>query len=261
MKSFLKNYYKGRIDINLLKEFQYILKECNHCKLIFQQFIPDHNFSEKLYEDIIDKEDSLLKKDNFEKKNYKKLSYEINLINNIFKKKPKDISILEFGAGWGFWLNYLKIRGYNVHGYEVSESRINFMTQNKINVLTNIDNINNKFDFIFSEQTFEHISNPKEMLLSLSKILKEEGYIFLRFPSAFLFKPKLNKSYKPNNDCAHPLEHINLFKKNSFKAMVSDTNLEIISLKSKFSFSIKNTLKDIKNLFYFDNVLIKKINK
>ena len=43
--------------------------------------------------------------------------------------------------------------------------------------------------------------------------------------------------------------------------MVKDSDLEIISLKSKFNFSIKNLLKDIKNFFYFESVLIKKINK
>ena len=50
-------------------------------------------------------------------------------------------------------------------------------------------------------------------------------------------------------------------KKKSFKAMIKGSDLEIISLKSKFNFTLLNFLKDIKNFFYFDSVLFKKNNK
>ena len=69
---------------------------------------------------------------------------------------------LDFGAGWGFWLILiLKNFNFDVHAYEVSESRINFMKKNQINVISSIENSANKFDFIYSEETFEHIPNPK----------------------------------------------------------------------------------------------------
>ena len=83
----------------------------------------------------------------------------------------------------------------------------------------------------------------------------------LRFPSSFLFRLKLNRKYKPCTDCAHPLEHINLFKKKSFEKMIEDSNLEIINFKSNFDFSLRSFLKDIKNFFYFDSILMKKSNK
>ena len=185
----------------------------------------------------------------------------MGLIKNIFKKKNEEISVLDFGAGWGFWLNYLKKNNFDVCAFEVSETRIDFLKKSKIKIITDIENTESKFDFIYSEETFEHISDPKETLVNLSKILKENGFIMLRFPSSFLFKFRLNKKYKPNTDCAHPLEHINLLKKKSFENMILDTNLEIINFKSKFNFSLRNFLKDIKNIFYFDSILMKKINK
>ena len=261
MTSFLDRYYKGQIDINLLKEYEFRLLECSYCNLIFQEQIPNEKFSYELYEKYIDKEDSLKKKDNYEQKYYKKLFYEISLIKNIFKKKSEEISVLDFGAGWGYWLNYLKKNNFDVYAYEVSESRINFLKKNNIKIISNLENLDNKFDFIYSEETFEHISNPRETLINLSKILKKDGFIMLRFPSSFLFKFKLNKKYKPCSDCAHPLEHINLLKKKSFEAIIFDSDLRIINLKSKFNFSFKNFLKDIKNFFYFDSILIKKKNE
>ena len=261
MINFLDKYYKGRIEKNKLEGFYYRLIQCNFCGLIFQEQIPDENFSEELYEKIIDKEDSHLKKENFEKKYYKKLSYEIGLIKGIFKKRFKHVSVLEFGAGWGFWSKHLKDNHFNVSAFEVSESRIKNLKKNNINVISNIESTNQKFDFIYSEETFEHISKPKETLIKLSKILNKNGFILLRFPSSFLFKFKLSKNYKPKKDCAHPLEHINSFNKGSFVSMVKNTDLEIIDLKSKFNFSLKNFLKDIKNFAYFNSVLIRKINK
>ena len=42
--------------------------------------------------------------------------------------------------------------------------------------------------------------------------------------------------------------------------MLKDTNLEKIEFKSKFNFSVENFLRDLKNLIYFDSVLIKKVD-
>ena len=89
MINFLSVYYKGRIDIKKLNGKYYKLLECLNCKLIFQEQIPDEKFSQELYEIYIDKDDSLRKKDDYEKKYKKKLFYEMGLIKNIFKKKMK----------------------------------------------------------------------------------------------------------------------------------------------------------------------------
>ena len=258
LSSFLKLYYGNRVDLDKIKNNKYTLLECINCSLMFQEEIPGNNFSKILYEDLIDTEISFNKKNNFEIKYKKKLSYEIKLINSLFKKNLKFIDILEFGAGWGYWSKYMKEKGFNISAFEISENRINFMKKNNINVINKLDNSKNKFDLIYSEETFEHISDPRETLLTMSKLLKDNGFILLRFPSNYLFKSKLNNNYRPKADCAHPLEHINLFNKKSFEFMLKNTDLEIITFKSKVNFSLIQILKDFKNFFYFDNILLKK---
>lgn len=255
---FLENYYQKDLEIKKIENYQYRLIECSNCNLIFQEQIPDKKFSEQLYENVIDKENSFSKKEDFEKRWHQKLNYELKLIQNLFNKKPQDISILEFGAGWGYWSKYLEKNGFNVSAFEVSASRIKFMKKNNIKIIEDLENISEKFDFIYSEETFEHISNPKETLLHLSKFLNDNGFILLRFPSNFLFKFKINNNYQPKSDCAHPLEHINLFKRKSFNKMLKNTNLKTITFQSKFNFSPRNFLKDVKNLFFFSSILIKK---
>ena len=86
MTDFLTRYYKGTIDIKKLYGRHYNLLECKKCNLIFQEQIPDKKFSQELYENYIDKYDSLKKKIITRKYN-KKLFYEMGLIKNIFKKE------------------------------------------------------------------------------------------------------------------------------------------------------------------------------
>ena len=80
----------------------------------------------------------------------------------------------------------------------------------------------------------------------------------LNFPSSFNFRAKLNHNYIPNKDAAHPLEHINTFNKKSILKILKQHDLQLINFKWCKEFNLRNIIKDIRNIFYFDNVLIKK---
>ena len=56
---FIKTYYKNSLNIIELDGYEYTLLECLNCSLIFQEQIPDEEFSIKLYEKIIDQDESL----------------------------------------------------------------------------------------------------------------------------------------------------------------------------------------------------------
>ena len=58
-------------------------------------------------------------------------------------------------------------KNYNISAFEISEKRINFMRKNNIKVIDELDNFKDKFDLIYSEETFEHISKPKETPIPL----------------------------------------------------------------------------------------------
>lgn len=252
---FLNEYYENKMPIHLLKKFDYELLECIKCKFIFQKYIPDKEFSNEIYDKIISPERSLKKKIDSKDSNLK-YENEIRLIKNIFKDKK--IKILEFGAGWGFWAFKAIKSGLDVDVFELSNTRIQFMKEKGINVIGDLNKNINQYDFIYSDQTIEHISNPHQIFIEILPNLKKGGFILINFPSSFMFKRQLNKNYKPHKDVAQPLEHINIFNRSSFKNLISDYNLDIIDFKSKFNPTFVNILKDIKNKFYFNNILIKK---
>ena len=253
--NFLNEYYENKMPVHLLKDFDYQLVECDNCKLIFQKYIPDDEFSNQLYDKIISSDVSLKKK--LESKNLN-LSYdkEIKLIKNIFKNKK--IKILEFGAGWGFWASRALENGLDVDAFELSSTRIRFMRDKGINVIEDLKKNENYYDFIYSDQTIEHISDPHQIFKGFLPNLKKGGFVLLKYPTSFRFKNQLIKDYIPKKDAAHPLEHINLFNRESFNYLNKKYELELINFKCKFNPSLKNFLKDIRNLFYFDNILIRK---
>ena len=252
---FFYDYYNGNMPTNILEKYDYQLLECSDCRLIFQKYIPDKEFSIELYDKIISPEKSLQKKIDSKNLNLK-YDNEIRLIKKIFKNKK--IRILEFGAGWGFWASRAKERGLNVDAFELSKNRIDFMKKKGINVIEDLKKYINQYDFIYSDQTIEHITDPHQIFKEFLPNLKKGGFILLNYPSSFLFKYQLTKNYIPHKDAAHPLEHINIFNRKSFSYLIKRYELNMINFKSKFNPSLKNLLKDLKNWFYFDNILIKK---
>ena len=255
IKNFLLNYYNNKLNLNLILNSDYELLECNKCSFIFQKNIPNDRFSQHLYENIISANESFEKKNNLDKYK-KKYEFEISLINSIFKKK--NINVLEFGAGWGFWAKNAKANGINVDVFEVSRERIKFMEENHLNVVHDLTNINKTYDLIYSDQTIEHLNNPYDLFNSTLPILSQNGYLLINYPSTFMFKRKLKKNYIPKKDAAHPLEHLNLFNRSSFEFIAKKYNLELINFKCKYHLTFKAIIKDIKNFFYFDSILLKK---
>ena len=255
LKNFLSNYYKNDEVIDLLKSDVYEIVECNQCEGMFQKYIPDEELSYYLYEKLISPEESFNKKKNIIKTNYKEYTLDSKIIRNLIKKNNNEIKILEFGCGWGFWTKFMKELNFDVETVEISDSRIDFLNKNKLHNYKNLNEINKKFDFIFSNQAMEHISNPLKTLNDLADKLNENGFMFHKFPSSFFFKSRLTKNYKPKKDCAHPLEHINIFNKKSFETMSKLIHLKKISINDK---NLINKIKILKNNFIFNQIILKK---
>jgi 2-polyprenyl-3-methyl-5-hydroxy-6-metoxy-1,4-benzoquinol methylase len=258
LSDFLIRYYGKKIihQLKKLSKYYYILNSCVNCNLIFQKYVPDKKLMFEIYENLIDTEISLNKKKNFCMENFKNYFDEFYAIQNLFEKKPNKVKILEFGSGWGFWSNLGQSLNFNNYVHELSQTRVKY--QKKLKIIKDINKCKLKFDLIYSDQVFEHIINPLETLKTLKKLLKKNGYILLRFPNSYFFKLKLLYSYLPKNDQAHPLEHINLYNRKSFKVMANMLNLKIVNFDTKYNFDLKKYPRILKNFFSFNKILLKK---
>ncbi len=255
LKTFLSNYYKNNEIIDILKLDAYEIVECIKCRGLFQKYIPNEELSYYLYERLISPKDSFNKKKNIITTNYKEYTLDAKIIKKLIKKNNNEIKILEFGCGWGFWTKFMKELNFDVETVEISDSRIDYLEKNGIQNYRNINNINKKFDLIFSNQAFEHISDPLQTLNNLKNKLNENGFMFHKFPSSFLFKSRLTKNYKPKKDCAHPLEHINILNYKCFQTMCDKNNLKIAKVRR---LGILDGFKSLKNNILFNQIILKK---
>ena len=149
--------------------------------------------------------------------------------------KNKDSKILDFGCGFGYFLNYFYNKGYkNIHGIDPDEQLLK-KVPNKIETSlqfgqkTNLDD--NSFDVVFIYCVLHHIGKDKEYFEAIDeiiRILKPKGYLFICEPGRYRtflvmeyvvkmlsFFSKLFKSYNEILDEEKVLVHH--FLKNHYK--------------------------------------------
>ena len=143
LKKYLQNFYskQGNYDYSKVKDADYALAKCNSCTCVFQVEIPNDALMNELYEVWLDPDQTFeIFEMNYPLDYYvvhmKKIYRYLRLIN----KKPKKITVLDFGMGWGNWLQIAKAFGCNVYGCELSPKRIAYAESNGIsNFSVNLD--------------------------------------------------------------------------------------------------------------------------
>lgn len=244
LKKYLTDFYdsQGGIEFEYLIDEEYVLCECENCGLLFQKNIPNSFLMEKLYEHWINPikalENHKLKMSQYVYDNY---THEIKNIGSYFNKANSNINLLDFGMGWGAWLSTANKLGFQSYGIELSESRVKYASNNGINVVDWKQAENMKFDFINTEQVFEHIPNPLDTLKRLKSLLKKNGLIKISVPTANNIEHRLKKmdwsakKYTPMSlNVVSPLEHIQYFKRYSLvkmadRAGMSEVNISLFS--------------------------------
>lgn len=253
----LQKYYKKKISLGIFKNYIYKILKCSRCELEFQEFICNKKLSYHLYENIINKKESLNKKTKLNFIGFNNYLKEIELISKIFKKDSNKIKILEFGCGWGFWSRLAQSFNFDVRTIEISKSRIKFFQKYGIKNLKKLKK-RDKFDFIYSNQVFEHLSHPKIEFLNLISHLNKQGYLFIKVPSPFMMNiKKIFKKY-PHENILFPLEHINLYKKKTFEFLANKYKLKICNYKILKIGGIFSIILYVKNFLTSSFVLFQK---
>lgn len=240
IKAYLNLYYKsqGFIEFDYLENVDYILEECQKCNFIFQKMIPKELLLNKLYREWIDPNKNF----NF-KHSKKSLEYyvhnaeEIVRIISHFNKYPSKLKIFDYGMGWGKWISMVKSFGCEAYGFDLDSARMEFAKINGVNVISYNAIPNYKFNFINTEQVFEHLVDPYETLCYLKTALQSKGIIKISVPNCENLKRELKhmhwdarinsgRSFKK----VTPLEHINCFNYESLIMMADSAGLRLIEI-------------------------------
>jgi 2-polyprenyl-3-methyl-5-hydroxy-6-metoxy-1,4-benzoquinol methylase len=225
ISTYLKRQYQGRAS-SRLAEFTFRLSRCTDCGLVFQPFIPDDNMLVEIYSRWV--ADAGMKlENNFDLDDYRYLGDEVQFIIQHTGKRPAEIKVLDLGFGWGHWARMAMAYGCEVSGIELSDQRKEFGRSIGINVIDLDDLPAAEFDFVHTEQVFEHLAQPREVLERLTAALRTGGLIKLSVPDAEPALRKLEASRAFSALTAHeqmavaPLEHINSFTRKSLVSFCS----------------------------------------
>ena len=226
---FLNKYYYNKISDDVINNTEYSILKCLNCSCLFQEYILNDEQMFNLYENWISKTDSINKKNKSSISMFTRYVNDLEKITKYLGKDPHEISVLEYGMGWGFWSRIAQSLNFDITGFEISKSRLDFASKSNIKIINSIKKLQeNKFDFIYSFAVFEHISHPKKTLQFLKSILNDDGLIYIYVPNGYNIEKKLKrKDWVASKDALHPLEHINCFKRKSLKILAKETNMRI----------------------------------
>lgn len=272
IKSYMEEFYreKGKYDSSLLSKETYEIIECSKCGLVYQKNIPDDALCDAIYNKFISSEyEKKLIEDKETTAQFRMYSNElltlVNLVLNRKRKellnnkndlireqleselsdiKPSNIKILDYGMGYAKWAKVLKAIGCDVYGLEITPEKIKLAKSYGIKVLSyddiNGDKYNNFFDIIHTEQVFEHLNKPKEIIKLLSKLLKDDNSSIIKISVPPI--RKTNTKLKQDKDKffniskqkqvmpISPLEHINCFTKKSLLELAKQNNLKEVKM-------------------------------
>lgn len=126
--------------------------------------------------------------------------------------------------------------GVKSFGSELSASRIRNAERCGVDIVTWNDIPNCSFDFINTEQVFEHLGSPLEVLRHLKRGLSERGVIKISVPDRVGLRAKLRRmdwsakkgSIYSLNKVA-PLEHLNCFTRRSLFEMADLAGMSVVA--------------------------------
>jgi len=227
LKSFLETFYHGRVDESLIKTGTYRVVQCLQCDFIYQQEILNDAGMEALYGDWVDQEQSLNKKQNAKAALYRQYSGQILTLQRLFPGPPGKTRVLEYGMGWGYWSRMAQAHGFDVSGYELSCQRIQHAKNMGLKVINELPPPGQVYHFIFANQVFEHLPDPRQTLESLGDRLTADGVICIRVPDGRGVVDKLKqRGWSPQLEAIHPLEHINCFTRDTLIRLAAETRLK-----------------------------------
>lgn len=175
------------------KVFNLPIYICNNCKLYVLGTLQDeldtklnHYYDSEFWE----KTNSQIKLDDNFSDDYSK--GRIRIWQSQFKYCKtiikKNIKILEIGSGHGEAIYNFDQLGFKVVGIEPDKKNvlnINKKLKQSKCILGNAETfeLNQKFDLIWMNHVFEHLSKPIEILEKCKKFLNNMGHIFIEVPS------------------------------------------------------------------------------
>ena len=230
------NHYKKIGEIkNIWKEYKDVY-QCDECSLYFIDSPTDEEinslYKNEYHNNIKNKLFEIAKS----KMRYARSLSQFNFIKQTIDLKNKDIC--EIGAFDGLLLSLFKKNNNNVFGYELNDdARVYAKKKYDIDLKENFLESKSKYDIIILSHVIEHFREPKEILIKIKSMLKENGFIYIEVPNSPM-----------TNECSYNMlmrylntEHIVNFNMDNLIKFAESADLKIVrSEYNNYNISIDN---------------------
>jgi SAM-dependent methyltransferase len=159
-------------------------------------------------------------------------AHEIMLASSYLGISTERMVTLDYGMGWAMWARIALRLGCQSFGTELAPERIAFAKEHGVEAISDDDIGVGQFDFINTEQVFEHLPEPRETAERLVAALRPGGILKISVPRADhadRLITILRADGLPTNDefvPAQPLEHVNSFTARSLHVLAQRLGLE-----------------------------------
>ena len=217
------------LEPSILADETYELVQCDHCSLAYQVAIPDPPMMKQLYGSWIDPQQAKASDQDRSAAFYSAQCAELaTLIDSL--GKASELSVLDFGMGWGNWCRLASGFGCRTFGAELCEERLRHAA--RLGILPPEDE--ERFNLIHADQVLEHLAEPAKMLQSLSSRLDDHGVVHITVPDCRSLGRRLKRfrwdapmHTKESLQMAAPLEHINSFNHASLVRVAEESGLQL----------------------------------
>ena len=136
-----------------------------------------------------------------------RITEQVELVSEVMNYVKPPANLLDIGCDKGFFIDTARRFGYECTGIELSETAREYASKIGLNVMTGIENSEQKFDVAVMWHVLEHFPEPKEYLSKLREHLSEDAYLFIRVPAFDTWSRKVFGKYwiwfQPENHLFH----------------------------------------------------------
>ena len=171
------------------------LTQCENCNFIFTQNVPDENEAGKYYQS-----DSYVSHSDTSNGLIFKLYHLVRNIMlhrkfKILKDTPAKKTLLDVGSGTGYFLNYMKLKGFQTTGIEIDKSaRELSISKFGLDVyppdFLKKTSPKQKFGYITLWHVLEHLYNLDDYFKIFHDLLEDEGFLIIAIPNHKSFDAK-----------------------------------------------------------------------
>ena len=164
---------------------------------------------------------------------------------NLIDKKSQNLKVLEIGAAYGETLFYLKQNGIasEVVGVDIFEDAKNKQNYKPLDqfIFGDIEKIDlpeyfQHFDLILLADVLEHLFEPKSVLETLKKYLKEDGKIIISMPNiryySALYKIVFKGDFKYEESGIFDYTHVRFYCRKNIQALLETAGYKVLKQES-----------------------------